>query len=685
MAASKSDGGGKPGRPTKASIEGDKVLECVNFVAAREGAESENRSGMTQDLEFCFVPGAQWDATAKTKRAGRPMYSYNRTVRKINQVIGDQRQARPSGKVRAVNKKASVEVAETFSGLIRNIEASSQASWIYDEAFKYAIAGAWGSWCVVPEFCDDEGFDQELRVHRIPNPQTVYFDDKADPYGRGAMRVAIVERMPVAEYESLYGEMPSNMQAARDGKGWLTKDEVRIARYYRKDFRDKKIALLSDGRIMPYTGALDDELKAMNAAVQQHEGAKSVTVTKTRTVKEAYVTWWLQDGKRILEGPIEYKYKHIPAVRLPGRFVNIEGKQYFQSMIRHAKHAARSYNNHRSTMVELVALTPRAPYIVTVEMIKGREDEWAKANVSNAPYLAYTVDTAAPSARPQREPPPDVPQALIALAQQDAEDIDQTSGYVGPRDVPDQTMPESGKARRLRLMSGEAGAYEFLDNLEKAIQFTWEICIDMIPVHYDNERVVRIIGEDGKDEQQTINGQGDDGIVRRLADGKYDVTVTLGPAYATARMEALDTLLDAAEKMPIIADVGADVIVESMDVKGGDELTRRIRKKLINDGVIEPTEEEAKEMPPAPPPDPTTTALANELSTRAAKNVATARKLTVDANIAEATAQATATSELKKEMLELRKLFEEVRKQQIENALLIKQLRAPVEPTNASV
>src|SRR5690606_29070243 len=100
---------------------------------------------------------------------------------------------------------------------------------IYDEAFKYAVAGGWAHWRVVPEYADDESFDQVLRIRRIANPLTVYFDENADPFGRGAMQCVVAERISVDKYKALYGDKPyQNVPVSRDSEGWFGDREVRV-------------------------------------------------------------------------------------------------------------------------------------------------------------------------------------------------------------------------------------------------------------------------------------------------------------------------------------------------------------------------------------------------------------------------------------------------------------------------
>lgn len=597
--------------------------------------EADNRQQMKNDLEFCYVPGSQWDPMTLAKRAGRPNYTYNRTVQAVNQVVGDQRQSRYSGKVRAVNKDASREVATIYGGCIRNIEACSSANNTYDDAFKFAVAGAYGAWRIQPYYVADDSFEQDLRILPIPNPFTVYWDPvSTDPCKGDANWCVVAERMNRDVFEAQYPNAElSSIDVPRDNRGWIDSKTVRVAEYFKRTAKDREIALLSDGRVVEY----GKDLKSIEETIEELSagGIAIPTITKRRKLKAWFVKWWKVNGVEILEGGeddliagAEYRWKRIPVVRVPGRHINIEGRQYLQSLIRHAKDAQRTYNFNRSTMVEAVALTPKAPYVVTGKMIKGYEEQWGKANATNVPYLQYDVDPAAPNARPTREPPPDVPAALIALAAQDAEDIKQTTGYVNPAMPADQMGDaESGVALGRRLMAGGSGAYEFTDNHRRAIQLTHEMLIDMIPTVFDTERLVRVIGEDEVEDFVEVNKTGPEGIINDLKKGAYDVTVTMGPAYATARQEAVSTMMDAVSAMPIIGEECADLIVANLDVEKGDEITKRIRARMIREGRIQPEAQDEKNLPPPPPPDPVQTAMVERLQAQTAKDAAQAQEI----------------------------------------------------------
>jgi hypothetical protein len=145
--------------------------------------------------------------------------------------------------------------------------------------------------------------------------------------------------------------------------------------------------------------------------------------------------------------------------------------------------------------------------------------------------------------------------------------------------------------------------------------------IDLIPHVYDTERIIRITGEDGAEKSVPINAvPGGQAMTRAgkvpedlmsyrketseyvndLTVGKYDVMATVGPAYSTQRQEAAAILLDLIQAIPQIGLAAADILVKNLDVKGADELVKRV-KKLVPPNLREP---EPGEQPAQQQPDP---------------------------------------------------------------------------------
>jgi hypothetical protein len=584
-----------------------------NFYDEGVGAWEENRRMHSEDLNFIYNAEAmgQWDPVVLQNRRGKPCYTFNRCLQPVNMVVADMRQTRPAGKVRPSSEGASESTAEVFAGLCRSIEQASRADQIYKEQFKFAVAGGFGAWRIMPTYMQDDGegaFDQVLRILNISNPQTVVWDPQcADACAADANKCLIAERISDEVYESLYpdGNMTS-FNVSRDSYGWFTDKEVRIAEYFERIPREKWIAKMTDGTVRDY----DADLKATEAHLEDHgltfekSGVTRIARNKKtgermirKTIKWQ-VMWAKIDGSTILEGPYYYDWKRIPVVRCPGRYINIEGRRKFQSLIRHSKDAQRSYNSRASDMIERSALLPKAPYLVTEAMIKGYENEWNQANVASRPYLPYNVDKNAEGGMPFRTQPLDLPQGAMALAQMSIQDIQATIGYFDPAlGNADDMNRVSGKALVQHTKRSDLGSYEFIDGFSSALQLTWEMLVDMIPPTMDTERVERIIGQDGVEKMVELNKENEftGDIMHDLSKGSYDVEVTIGPSFQSARQEALDTLISFAEAMPSAAPVIQDLIAKNIDSPDAQEMANRLRIPLIQQGIIKPTEKEKKE------------------------------------------------------------------------------------------
>jgi Phage P22-like portal protein len=575
------------------------------------GAFEENRRMHSEDLNFVYNSESmgQWDPVVLEARRGKPNYTFNRVIGPVNIVVADMRQTRPAGKVRPTNGAANEATAEVLAGLMRSIEDESRAEPIYKNQYKFAVAGGFGAWRLMPEYESEDSFDQVLRIKDIPNPQTVIWDPEcSDACAGDAMWCIVGERVSKEKYRSLFpnADTETSFNISRDSYGWFTDKEVRVVEYMERVPFEKEIVQFTDGSIQDLTPEIKKADKEFELQGMGKDKVKRIL--RTRKVLKWRVMWCKCDGGQILEGPIFYDWRRIPVVRVPGRYINIEGRKKLQSLIRHAKDAQRTYNSRVCDMIERSAMIPKAPYLVTETMIKGYEADWNQSNVASRPYLPYNIDKSAPNSdgMPFRNSPIDMPQGALALAQQAAQDIQATTGYFDPAIGNAEDMNRvSGKALIQHTRRSDLGSFEFTDGYADALQLTWEMGIDMAPTIYDSDRVVRIVGNDEIEKMVSINSadpqSGD--IIHDLKVGSYSCKVSIGPNYQTARQEALNTMIDAADAIPMIAQVAPDLLAKNIDFPDADELTRRLRLPLIQQGLIKPTPEEMKNMPP-PKPNP---------------------------------------------------------------------------------
>lgn len=652
-------------RPTNAKLEQDLLSEVTDFYSRNSSIDSDNRALAIEDIRFVDEEGAQWDPKTLKDRGSRPAYTFDRTSIAIEQVKGDQRLTSPQIKVLPVDSKTDRKLANIYEGLIRGIERNSAAKSAYDTAFDFALKGGFGVWRIYPKYVDDS-FDQEICIARVENPFTVTFDESAkDILKRDGNGCIISERVSSDHFESLYPDLDlQSLDLSRYDRDWITSDEIRIAEYYKRVRTKKTLALLSDGRVVDYDSIrmIEDEL----ANPAPETGLQPVTVVRKRQSDSTIIRWWKLYGGGVLEGPIDYNWKYIPVVPVYGRMSNIEGKRKYRGLVRKAKDPQKAYNSAQTAAMEAVFSVPKAPYLLTPTQIQGFEAQWRMANVTNPLVLYYNADQKLPNGgKPTREPMPEIPTALLALSASAADNIKSATGKFSASLGEEDNASLPGAIRQ-RNTEGDISSYEFMDNLAESKRFTGEILVNMIPTVYDGERIVRILGIDDKEDFVTINQRLPDGtLLNDMSQGRFDVAVDVGPAYTTQRQQSADNLLKLAQASPTVQQIASDLIAKVMDFEGADELERRLRIPLIQQGVIpvdQLTDEEKQMLPQGPPPpDPTQVALLQKLSADAQRSQAQAQKAVVDTQIAIADAQL--------KPAQLQKLIADTIGQQLENMM----------------
>lgn len=536
--------------------------------------EREQRDLGSEDL--CFLHAEQWPDNVKRDRLAkdRPCLTFNRLPQFTQQVVGDARQNRPAIKVNPVDEGADIETSDIYEGLVRNIEAQSRATQAYITALEHSVGCGFGHWRVMTQYASDDAFDQDIRIKRITDPFAVSWDPASKEYDKSdANWCFVVDWVSRETFEAKYPDhAPSSWEDAYKGlhckEEWSRGEDVRIAEYWVKKPTEIEIGLTRDGRterVMP-----------------------GVTYRRTRKVVSHKVCRYVLSGHAVLEEEREFPCRYIPIVSVFGPEEYVDGRLRPRSLIRYAKDPQRMYNYWQSTIAEKIALAPKSPWLVTPKMIAGHEQAWNAANRENRAYLPYNPD--AEAGRPERQQPAHVNPAEL---QQSAQAIDDLKATMGMYDASlgNQSNETSGRAIIARQREGDMASFAWIDNLARSIAHTGRILVDMIPRIYDTERVVRVLGVDDSVEMVLINRP--DGMGSTFNDmtlGKYDVEVTVGPSYATKRLEAADSMMAFIQAIPAAAQVAGDLIAKNMDWPGADDIADRL-KKLLPPGVAEDEEE----------------------------------------------------------------------------------------------
>ena len=608
--------------PTGPDDHRDKLAEMRHRYKMALGAYSDSREDELDDLRFMAgSPDNQWQWPADVLQTrgsvqgqtinARPCLTINKLPQHVRMVTNEQRQNRPSGKVIPADDNADVQVAAIYDGMVRHIEYMSDADVAYDTACENQVTYGEGYIRILTEYCDENSFDQDLRIGRVRNSFSVYMDPMAqDPTGADAEFCFITEDLTKEEYEREYPNAAPLSSMLASGIGdqylsqWLDENTIRIAEYFY--YTHKKETLnLYPGNNSFFEGTPEDkDMKRM--------GVKPI---RSREVDRRKVMWMKTNGFEVLQEQ-EWAGKWIPVVRVIGNEFEVEGQIYISGLVRNAKDAQRMYNYWTSQEAEMLALAPKAPFIGYGGQFEGYEMQWKTANTTNWPYLEVNPDVTdglgAVLPLPQRAAPPLPQTGLIQAKMGASEDIKSTTGQY------DSSLgmagnERSGRAILAREKQGDTGTYHYVDNLARAIRHTTRQLVDMIPKIYDTERIARIVGIDGEVDMVKINPEQPE-PVKEIRDmesgiliekiynpgvGRYDVVVTTGPSYMTKRQESMDAMSQILQGNPQLWAVAGDLFVKNMDWPGAQELADRLAKtidpKLLENGDKDPALQAAEQ------------------------------------------------------------------------------------------
>ena len=520
---------------------------------------------------------------------------------------------------------ANLDLAQTFQGLIRSIENNSDADIAYSTALDSAVDCGFGYFRVNTVWPDDQVWEQEIEIDRIPNQFSVVFDPSCNKADSRDKNWAFISEMVLRDdYKNKYGVDPTPFGVGSDPV-WCGEEHVRVAEYWVRKTVKKRLYLLSDGRTVDGDDwdSISDDLKAKEVMIhlepnpQDPQGPPvevkgpapegsgypqgilnpTPTIDRQRTVDSFEVTQYLIDGSTVLK-ETPWAGKWIPIIPVWGKEIVIEDKRYLRGVIRFAKDPQRIYDYFRTAATETVALAPKAPWVAEERQIEDYEDDWQSANYKNIAVLKYKAvpGIAGP---PQRQVVTQTALGEITEANiSDGEMKATTSMYSASLGEPGNEI--SGRAINARKVEGDVANFTYHDNLKRAIKFTGDILIDLIPHIYDTERQVIIVDELDEEKPVYVNqtvmdvASGKEVVINDLTSGRYKCTVTTGPSFTTQRAEASASMMDFIRVAPETAKFFIDLIAENQDWPGAKKIAARIRKLLLPPDIDE-------KGPPAPP------------------------------------------------------------------------------------
>jgi len=553
-----------------------RIQEAIDFLKFSNEADTENRQKGLDDLKFSS--GDQWPIEVQNSRhlEARPCLTINKLDAYVRQIVNQMRQSRPRMRAHSMNSEANAKVADIITGIFKHIEVNSDADTAYDTAGEYAVRIGWGYWRVITDYVREDSFDQEIFIRPIDNPFSVYFDPNSiQPDGSDAEKVLITTLMSKDDFRIQYPGADDGGDFNQRGTGdfdpdWVQKEDIRVAEYFYCERKKTKLLLLSDGTKVYKDEAPSPEILA----------SAGIMVVGERDTMRKQIKWCKLTGLEILEER-DWSGRYIPVVPVYGQQLTVEDKRKKYGLVRNAKDAQRMYNYWQTSLTESIALAPKAKWLLAEGQDEGHENEWAQANIKSMPVLRYkqTDINGKEAPAPQRLQPEPPPAGVIAAAMSIDKDLQSVVGIFDPSQLPQGNM--SGKAIRGQQQQQDMTNFHYYDNLVRSMKHTGRIILDLIPKIYDRERVMRIIGYDGKPEMVTLNQRTQDemGVEKVLNDvtvGEYDVYMDTGPGYQSKRQEAVEAMMPMISTNQELFNLAGDLVFRNMDFPGAEVIADRL-------------------------------------------------------------------------------------------------------------
>lgn len=580
------------------------IYEAQQNVKNALSATSTWRQNAKQDYKF--MQGKQWDDAdmKKMREAGRPAITINRIRPIINLLCGyaSQNETEPDFLPRS---EEDDRVSRVAKGITKYCLDRANYQRNKGKCFRDKIICGLANYWVHYEF-DYAKLDGEIRIDRV-SPFDVFVDPECTQ-----------EDLSDAQYIGRYSwESPSKLKQVYPDKAveidtlshkfddteletgsfetingealWYSDKyrKVRVVQYWYKEYKTKRIFITQNG-------VVDEDNPLYVVLMAMGKEPTSIPDTQIR-----YATF--SDNVLLEEGESPYKHNKFPLVRdycyYTGELVDEELEP--AGVVCDIKDAQRETNKNRSQRMHVVnqqTLGVKYWQGPVTEQFKNTVKKYGTtpgANIYMPPGVTFTDGT------------PAMDSALnMNLEQQSSNDFYAISG-ITPESLSGSVGNMSGKAIDLRqsvTTVQTAGIFAQTKEAElQIVKLLWgeKNAPGLIPQFYNQEKAMRILGDDGQKEfiqiqpgmnqpmqeqtmldpmgQPVLDAEGNPvkKVLYDLSAFDFDIVISTSQASATARRANLYQLLEAKKSG---VDIPIDIILDFMDFPEKEAVKKRMQE-----------------------------------------------------------------------------------------------------------
>lgn len=515
------------------------------------------------DIDVRYSAGDVWDEDDRKARKGRPVENYDQLSQYTNQLVNSFRQNPRGAKVSPAGGGATDETAKLRANRIRQIEYDSHAQEVYTVAGENMVTRGYGFARILAEYEAAGSEDQALRLKAIPNPNQVLPDPDA-------------ESTSGADWQYLFFVHT------------LTKRE------FKRDYPDAQIKDFE-----PSTIALAPKWFGKDGRVQVAEYWYVTETANGKGKPTRTVCMYLTNGIELLQKPgfpkkTEWRGSTIPFAMAAGQIVYTtdgtgDSAKMYQSYIRKARSAAKSYSWTKSTELEALAQPVKASLFAYAGQLDQKQvDNVILSTQTPVPLIeakAFIEGMPVGSVLPLPQygtRAPDIGNYEIA-AESFRRDVQNALGRYSAQDHRmGSTKVTSGVALKELDKSGDLGSYHFVAHYDDMIRELAVKLDELLPFYDGGEKEITTREEDGTTKRVLINkmtgrapsgepayGKGDNPI---SADHRHAITISTGPSFDSERelvKETVMSLMANEQAFPVVASQGVRMLAMG---PGGDKL-----------------------------------------------------------------------------------------------------------------
>lgn len=508
--------------------------ELEDKVKEMAGAWSQQYQDMASDLQYLSGGAGMWDDTIYSGRstAGRPCVSLPLSNPYVSKISGPIRANPPSIAVRTTDKK----LQELVSGVLRGIERSSSAYEAYAVGIHNAGACGMGFLRVALEYSKQGNV---IKIKACHNPLELMIDPYSREIDGSDAKYAVHQgTMELDLAKDKWGDDIGNTVSANVGN-WD----------------------IPDGSVLDVTCYWLVE-----------EGCKMVRYVGNMVVQEDLIPGLTS----------------LPIIPIYGNQIFSKTGRRWDGVVSSIRDLNSNINITVSNVMEMVALAPKAPWLMDEESIGKHRDSWANANTEPYAYLLYKgeSDTGRPLAPPTRMDNQPATMALQGVGDWMMSMLPRTTGISDAILGGLESAGESGVALIARMQAASGATAVYVDHLTTSITQMARVIIQLIPMVYNETRQINVVDGYGRSASVQLNLAN---ILTPDVVDMLDVEIESGPNMELQRQaaaDALQTMIAASGEKGIAL---MDLWAKNQNIPDADLLQERI--KLMMPPEFQPKEE----------------------------------------------------------------------------------------------